>query len=731
MLNVAWDKHVRKVSLAWLLLTQATLSSAQQDIAQTPEVPVVTVKSENSDQSREFVAGKIILDRRQIEASGTQNVAELLKRQSTITVSGDGRIGLHGMPGYTQILVDGTPPGTGKSLAEINLLQVEKIEIIKSSVAEYGPYGIAGTINVVMRQTRPVNRTQGSAGWTTVGGLDGGNLGLSISRGSPMSPLQLGLQLSARKMVALQEEVGERTLITNSETTLQDSFQQRVVQSTRMYSASGTVQMALSAKNVFRFAPSIGRTTSAEGSQSARRWESGESLVQPASSSTRLDMVSLPFTWTMKPQAKTSVEVYWLTNLLALDTGIDRTDVFSSGANDRRVFGEQDKSAAHNLKLTVKKSFPGGHELKAGAGLVRAHQKAQLSSTLNGSKDETLGFLGLDRDLRRHQRRAFLQDDWRVNKNWTVNGGIVGEDTVIDFREQANDVAARFRVWSPSLHVAKKIDSQRRLKVSLARSFRAPDDDQLTARPTIHPLAPCVSAGSCVPNTVDTADNGGNPLLLPERSVGLSLTYEHSFGDDSQITLEAFAKRIQGKIGREIVLTPLPWSPQPRFLERPANLGEARVRGIDIGMDLALTDLWQDGPRIAIRSALEVATSTVSSIPGPDNRIDKQTPWSAKIGGTHTFKAAPVKLDVDFNWTPGTWTALSATRRLYIPRRNEWSVNANWTAAPSVNLIAGLSGSMTRSDERLSDYRTAAGLLRVRTLPSTHTTFTFRLEGAW
>ena len=53
--------------------------------------------------------------------------------------------------GYTQILIDGQRMAPGFSLDSIAPEQIEKIEIMRAPVAEFGTRAIAGTINVVMR----------------------------------------------------------------------------------------------------------------------------------------------------------------------------------------------------------------------------------------------------------------------------------------------------------------------------------------------------------------------------------------------------------------------------------------------------------------------------------------------------------------------------------------------------------------------------------------------------
>ncbi|UUZ47028.1 hypothetical protein LP420_26020 [Massilia sp. B-10] len=67
----------------------------------------------------------------------------------------------------------------------------------------------------------------------------------------------------------------------------------------------------------------------------------------------------------------------------------------------------------------------------------------------------------------------------------------------------------RYTLWSPSLHASQKIgtDDKRQFRLSLARNFKAPENDSFTLRPEIHPLAPCPASGQCGPNTIDTFDS--------------------------------------------------------------------------------------------------------------------------------------------------------------------------------------------------------------------------------
>ena len=101
-----------------------------------------------------MVAGKLILGRRLLERSNASNVREVLLRDPAVSVSASGRIGLLGLPGYTEVLLDGAPPPPGLDPLTLPPAQVERIEIIRGTSADTGLGAIAGTINVVRRAQR-------------------------------------------------------------------------------------------------------------------------------------------------------------------------------------------------------------------------------------------------------------------------------------------------------------------------------------------------------------------------------------------------------------------------------------------------------------------------------------------------------------------------------------------------------------------------------------------------
>jgi len=104
-----------------------------------------------------------VITQRVIKASPANNVADLLKRSSSVDIlQYPGVSAVVSMRGftpspsvkYTLILIDGKPSGTD-NIASIDLQNVERVEILKGPFsAQYGSSAMSGVINVVTKKNR-------------------------------------------------------------------------------------------------------------------------------------------------------------------------------------------------------------------------------------------------------------------------------------------------------------------------------------------------------------------------------------------------------------------------------------------------------------------------------------------------------------------------------------------------------------------------------------------------
>lgn len=716
------------------LLGQALPGRAQDAIPPAPPAQVLITGSQTDTQARrDFVAGKIIIGRKRIDDSGARRVDELLKREPAVTVSSDGRIGLLNMPGYTQVLVDGQAPMAGQSPTELDLVHVEKIEIIKSSVAEYGPYGIAGTINIVMRKSARKTETQLSTGARRMGGQTGANLSLSHSQSTAGQPLRLSFDLSGSHTNTPNEGLLRQVRL------LQDQAEQAQWQGTVRGTSRASDIMASSnmtwqrgANETISVSPEAFVMRGPGRQDESRRWADGSRLDVQQETTSSLQMFSLPVKWSFKPSTTSQLELRVRAHRSRLDTGTERADAFADAQPVLRHTAQLSEAWANNLDVSYKLKLLAGHDLKMGASLSRSKQQIAYDYRINALPDATLMALGTSGEQTRKQLRVHLQDEWRVSESWALSGGVAGEATALDVTETLYRGATRFHLWSPSLHASKKIgdDDKRQLRFSAARSFRAPSADDFTLRPEINPLSPCPAGGACGANTIDTPDKSGNIGLRPERSLGWNMAYEHGIGNSSQLTLEIFTRQIDDKIGANITLDNVQWSTSPRYVVRPANLGRARSAGINVEMELALRDLSPSAPKVTLRGSAALARSRVSGVPGPDNRLDQQAPWTAKLGASYGLQDVPLKFNLNANWTPALWIRSSLTQRVALARRFDLDANMAWAINKERRLVLGVTTRLPRMAQQINEYLGDSERVRLYTDTKRYAVLSVRFDTA-
>ena len=693
-----------------LLLALSHPIAVQADDPPAPQVHVTGVQSD-TDARREFVAGKIVIGRKRIEDSGVRKVEDLLKREPSVTVGSDGRIGLLNLAGYTQLLIDGQPP-VGKSPGEIDLVHVEKIEIIKSSMAEYGPFGIAGTINIVTRKTSRKTQTNVSAGLASTGSKPSADIALSHNVSAAGSPFRFSLQLSADSSNGSGASSIWQTIAVAGQQE-REQWRGSLESEARRPTVSATAGMVWqrSADETVQFSPDVSRVGGRDADREARTWAHGAVDTSLAESRTHLQTFALPLTWTFKPTRKSQVELRATSNIVRLRLSEHRANEISAVRNLLDTESET-TGRSSSLDLVYKARLAKGHDLKLGTTLRRTAYDIDKHYSAGGQALPASASLGTGSDSRTRELRVFIQDEWRLNEKTSVNAGLSGQRTRIAILENLYRGQAQFALWSPSLHVSRKLgaDSTRQLRLSIARSFRAPDSDALTTHPVINSWAPCPAQSPCGANTFDTPDRSGNAALRPERALALNASYERGFGDDSQITFEVFSRRFHDKFGLMTALDTVPWASAPRYVERQFNVGRAYSSGLNVEMELALRDLMDDAPNFAIRGSAHLARSRVDSVPGPDNLLDRQSPWGVKLGGTYVAGQLPLTIDLDASWKPAVTARTSLSDRVSRPRHVGLDASAKWQFDKGQSLLISWKASLpkvrrTRNEYIGSDHR--------------------------
>lgn len=714
------------VLAAWTVAA-LPVQAQQREAVPAPNQVIVTGKQTDTEARRDFVAGKIIITRKRIEQSGMEHVDELLKREPAVTVSADGRVGLLGLPGYTQVLIDGAPPDGGQGIAQLKLVRVEKIEIVKSAIAEYGPFGIAGTINIITRKAQRATNTRiGLSGGASAGQPKAG-MSFAHDESRPGSPLRYGISVDANQ--TRSDDKSEHSLVQRDPD--QVIWTGPAARRGRSSDAGMSTELVWNPDKgqILRLAPNGSQIASHHAIAELRSYAGGALERAHIASRTTLSMANLPLTWTVKPTSKSELELKLRASRISMATRERRLERSVDG-NSLRDMSREALAQVRQLELRHKAKLSKAHDVKLGGSVLHTRETVEFLNRIDSVPDTILDVLGSERRASNRQTRVFAQDDWRLSETLAVNLGLTGQHTAIDLAQGDDESRPRFRLWSPSLHVLKDFgddDATRQLRVSVARSYKAPDLEDLALRPIIHPLAPC-TAIACGANTIETLDSAGNPALRPESALGINLAYEYGIGSDSTLTLEVYARRIGGKIGSLITQETVPWSTVPRYVSRPANLGDARAQGVNLEMELAVRELLPTAPKVYLRGALNLASSKVTSLQGPDNKLDKQTPWSAKLGGSYQLQRMPLKVDLDASWSPGVWIRSNSSQRISIDRSFVLNGRLAWTIAPDQRLQLGVNNFMPRSTQSIHEYEGGSGVRELANRTHTHRSFTLRFD---
>lgn len=700
----------KSISLLALLAAQA---QAANETPQIPQKVVVNGSQTDMDASRDAIAGKIVIGKQRIAESGVQNVGELLRREPAISIGKDGRLGLLGLPGYTQLLVDGLPP-QGDALA-LDLMQIERIEIIKSTTAATGPIGIAGSINIVRRKAERKSLTQASVGASSTGGRLGANLSWLNNQIAAGSPFTYNMILSMRRSTtpAASHYFASRGTTASAQAPDYDGD-----------SASASVFQSVLASSelAWTVAPGHKITVSPEASQfrfprngtEQRRWADGSSLSIGQDTGSTMTAWGLPVRWNWKIDADSSLSLRLAANGQRSNIDSSRQENWSNSAAHLYRNGLHFDSRNQFADLDFNTSLAGGHEISAGAKLARNMKDNDYLDSIDGQQNASLAALSTASTARMESGRLFLQDEWRIDKTLALNGGLSVERRLYEFNEGPVRNQADFNMWSPSVHLSKKIsgDRKRQIRVSLARSFQPPAIDQMLLHPTVNRFAPCQPGKLCGANDIDTADRSGNPGLQPERALGLNVSYTHGIGADSELLLELYAREIQGKTGWEYALANVAWANTLRYVVRPVNLGQANVRGVNLEARVAGKDLSKDLSALEVHGSLGFARSELSDVPGPDNRIEGQLPWRLKFGGSYSLPQMPVKLGVEANVLPSDWVRDSVRQRIYQSSKTTLGVNGSWKIDAKSRLTVNLDNLLHKTGTRIEDYQSNAELLR-------------------
>ena len=634
-------------------------SSALQDVEVRAQRP-------NDLQQRRFSnASKTVVGRQEIQKYGDTSLEDVLRRQPGVTIpSGGGNPRLRGMAeGYTQILIDGQPAGRGFTVDSIQPEQVERLEIIRVPTAETGGQAVAGSLNIITREGQARGRKDLSLGLS---------LGERDLQGFRLGLTQQGAWLGDESMVSAtvfgrtQDSQGEQSLRftsgANSLTPSGQASQTRSQQERLGLSLRGQASWNLENQSSFSVRPMVfavkGDTQSLrqiQAWQGSDPWSFASPYLQEDSDQRfhyAVGRVLLLHKWNLNSQ-------------LRLETGL--TGSAFEFKRDEEALAQtiaQTPSARQTDANTTERGLLLSSKLKRlfdedeqtfGLELEQTLRKEEDRRAVNGVFFNT----GLGDELDTDQTRWALYGQWDFNPSpqWAFLAGLRQES--IRTRLQTLPSLPRqnheSQQTSPSLSLVHRPAEDPGLlyRLSLSHAYKRARARDLSSLPSLS-----TSFDPNTANSPDAADSVGNPNLRPEQSWGLDFSFEKSPVSNSLLSAGIFWKQIKDVQRRQTQLETVSWSTVPRWVNRPRNLGEADLLGLELeargparlwaqwlglGPETSAKPEGRAGGRggsgLEFRASLSRYWSRLQSLDGPDNRLPGQPAWELKLG----FDARPAK----------------------------------------------------------------------------------------
>jgi len=662
-----------------------------------------------TSQRRNDTAAKIIVGRDELLQFGDTAVADVMKRLPGVSVVGSD-IRMRGLgAGYTQIMVNGEPVPGGFSIDSLSPDLIERIEIMRTTTAEFSAQAIAGSINIVLRKgiSRASKQVKLSAGY-----VDGMTApGATFEFADKNEGLSYSLNANLNQSRSRSEPVTTETLrdAGNAITDLRQ-FHEHIEFKTNKISLAPRLNWTMADGDQLTSQSLLEFSQSTMSGRNAETTLSGSSSTYPRNdyrSSADMTGIRSDLSWNHRfsPEARLDSKLGLNYNKRVSDYYFDGYSTTVNSPFIRNVVSDAiDQSLTASGKYLWR--FNDEHSLAFGwdGGLIRrSEQRLQYDHNAPDSASGSIGFL--DENYRADVRRLalFAQDEWDISRQWQAYLGLRWEGlrTAIQGRTIV-DTNTSSSVWSPVLQTLWKLPETEKdqLRFAVSRTYKAPTTRNLVPRRYTVNNA----------NGPTNSDFQGNPNLLPELAWGMDVAYEHYFDNSSMQSVSGFARRIQN------VTTFQLFRQNGEWVTSPDNQGRAQVLGIEMDAKFPLALWLAQAPAIDVRLNAARNWSRLDSVPGPDNRLSSQIPLTANLGldyrrsDTHT-------MGMNFNFQGGGRVQNSALLSSYTSVTRMLDFYSLWKLASGTQLRVSVTNALHQTAIAEDSYVNQGSQTRVLATP--------------
>ena len=244
-------------------------------------------------------------------------------------------------------------------------------------------------------------------------------------------------------------------------------------------------------------------------------------------------------------------------------------------------------------------------------------------------------------------------------------------------------------VWSPLFQTLWKLPDSKndQLRFGLTRTYKAPSVNSLIPR-----------RFATNNNSPTSPDQQGNPLLKPELAWGIDVALEHYLEGGGLLTASTFVRRIQDITHNRVDKINGLW------VSMPVNEGIANTHGIELEAKLPLRSLWKTAPAIDFRANIARNWSTLTTVPGPNNRLDQQTPVSGTLGIDYKMDTLPLTMGGSYSFQNGGPVRISLNQYAYSVPKRSLDLYGLWKFNPKLQLRVAYANALHQDNITESTY---------------------------
>jgi len=688
----------RSISLA-LLASGLLYSVANAQEAQGAKVlnDIEVVDSSTSRERMDSIKPVLAYDSKFFDKYEPRTAGEMLKLLPGVAFQGDvgeyDFVKLRGLrSAYTQILINGNRvPGTeadgSASLDLIPAEMIERIEILRSPSASSDSSGVAGTINIILKEASSTKRfayrlgtayySNGKAGSDAKadqmdGGVAGdiyGNIDVTDNKFKGLAYFSY-TDLIGKTAFTFSANIDDKytpkdkvTLIKNSDRELdeyENEYDNRDTLTTSLYAKAvtpiaedGELMLAASYFTIDREEEQ--REISYKYDKDASAWEFDE--IQHQIMDIEKDATNLQLEYTHETN-KHKVQVYAAYDKLDYSlhdyeaksgknlAEVENINSWMVERSDEKTITEDTQ---YNAKLTDTYQASDAFMIEMGLDYMRKSRETVMSE-FEVEDDEVSDTEILDRgtyEVVQNRLDAFAQGHYKINDIHSISVGVRVENTDNKAKAKAGDeISKSYTTINPSLHYLAKLSEADHIRASIAQTVRRPSMDEIVA-----------FTQEDEPREYDALI--GNPDLEPEKSLGIDLGYEHGFKAGGIIGVNTYYRTISDLIEYSPTGNSVNFGDEEGKEYIVSNTGDADVYGVELDFSIPFT--FVGIPSLSMIGNYSYLDSEVTDFfTGQKRKFNDQPDYVYNIGLTHELKS--VGLTYGFNYQQrGESTAESAT----------------------------------------------------------------------